>query len=154
MSNQIFVLYHGSNCTDGLGSKYAAWKGMKRRVNSPGIYDSNYKNVTYHPDQEKWENFDKDVPDPPLPNLTLDRIDNKGNYVPGNVRWATTAEQNRNKSNNRYVTINGRTQLYVDWCRELGINQKTVASRLRRGIKIEDALLTPVDVSKRNKRSL
>lgn len=31
------------------------------------------------------------------PGYTLDRIDNDGNYEPGNVRWATYAEQNANR---------------------------------------------------------
>ena len=47
------------------------------------------------------------VGQPPTANHTLDRIDNKKGYYPGNVRWATPLEQGSNKSNNVFVTYQG-----------------------------------------------
>lgn len=44
-----------------------------------------------------FESFLADVGYPPDPLLTLDRIDNDGDYAPGNVRWATRAEQRLNQ---------------------------------------------------------
>ena len=41
--------------------------------------------------------FAQDVGEPPFPKATLDRVDNDGDYRPGNVRWATRAEQSRNQ---------------------------------------------------------
>lgn len=41
--------------------------------------------------------FAQDVGEPSFPKATLDRIDNDGDYRPGNVRWATYSEQNRNR---------------------------------------------------------
>lgn len=50
---------------------------------------------------ERWRNsfadFYADMGDPPGPGYSLDRIDNNGNYEPGNVRWATLAEQRKNQ---------------------------------------------------------
>lgn len=46
---------------------------------------------------ESFEVFLADVGERPSPELSLDRIDNDRGYWPGNVRWATGSEQNRNR---------------------------------------------------------
>lgn len=54
---------------------------------------------------DRWQKFDlflADMGERP-PGMTIDRIDNDGNYEPGNCRWATPAEQNRDQRKRKEV---------------------------------------------------
>ena len=77
-------------------------------------------------------------------NLTLDRIDNDGNYCPDNCRWITNKEQQSNKSDNHLITYNGRTQTITQWAKELGISGKSFEKRIRVWKDVEKAIETPV----------
>jgi hypothetical protein len=65
----------------------------------------------------------------PGPEYSLDRIDGAKKYEPGNVRWATRAEQARNKKSTVYITHNGVTLCATDWAISLGVCPSTVLRR-------------------------
>ena|SRR6185437_8936275 len=94
---------------------------------------------------ERWlhslENFVADMGLRPSLKHSIDRIDNNGNYEPGNCRWATDVEQCRNRRSNRVITFNGRTACTAEWADILGINQQIIKDRLRRGWTEADALM-------------
>lgn len=85
--------------------EYQTWKDMRYRCLKESHADyCNYgaRGITVC---ERWRdnfwNFYADMGPKPARGYTLDRIDNNGNYEPGNCRWATYSEQNRNKRPSR-----------------------------------------------------
>ncbi len=80
-----------------------------------------------------------------MKGLSLERINNNGNYCKENCRWATATEQNRNKRSNRFLTYNGETRLLIDWAKIYNLSWDTLDARLKRlGWSVEKALTTPL----------
>ena len=74
-------------------------------------------------------------------SLTLDRIDNDGNYCPENCRWADTITQRRNSRRMKYITIGNETKCLKDWCEYYGIKAPALFNYARKySIPIEESL--------------
>lgn len=84
--------------------------------------------------------------------LTLDRIDNEGNYCPENCRWADKFTQSNNKRTNTFLEFDGKKQTVANWAREQGISPEVLYDRIERDWPIEDILQTPVRVTPKFKR--
>lgn len=82
-----------------------AWAAMKQRCLNPKnkrYADYGGRGITVHPDWVRsFERFFADVGPRPSPTHSLNRIDNNAGYEPGNVAWATRAEQRYNRRNTR-----------------------------------------------------
>lgn len=115
-----------SRCLNKLDHKYFMYGGRGITVCDLWIHD--------------FSQFCNDVGPRPGPEYSLDRIDNDGNYSPGNVRWATNKMQCNNKRNNRFLTYNSITLTVQQWSERLGIKRSTIAVRLMKGWPIEKAL--------------
>ena len=79
---------------------------------------------------ELFESYKKHVDKYGEKNTTLDRIDPKGNYEKGNVRWATVLEQANNKRSNVYYIINGQKKSLSEWCRYFKRDYSVVINRI------------------------
>ncbi len=116
---------------------YNCWYGIKQRCYKPNfIYYRHYGGRGITMDQ-RWQadfaEFVKDAGLPPAKGYDLDRINNNGNYEPGNVRWVTHRENLKNMRSNRPVTIDGVTKLSSEWADQAGISRPAFFRRLEAG---------------------
>jgi hypothetical protein len=74
---------------------------------------------------------------------SIDRIDNARGYEPGNCRWATHAENARNKRHHQRLTVDGTTHLVVEWAELTGIHVETLRARIRKGVEPSRVVLPP-----------
>ena len=141
---------HGDACPDNTTRLYKIWRTMKTRCLNPSF--AKYKDyggrgikicddwVDNYSAFKEWA-----INNGYADNLSIDRIDNNGNYEPNNCKWSTGKEQCRNRRTNHLITYNGKTQCLTDWAEELGINRMVLFARINnRHWTIERAFTTPV----------
>lgn len=117
---------------------YTAWENMKTRCYNPNDdFYADYGGRGIKVCDEWLDDFTSfykwSMENGYKSHLTIDRIDNNGDYSPDNCRWVDLKTQGRNKRNNVQVTINGETKTLSEWAESEGINQKTLFTRYYRG---------------------
>lgn len=124
---------------------YQAWKNMRNRCSDPKLPAwSNYGGrgiKVCDAWRDSFETFYADVGDPPGPSYSIDRINNDGNYEPGNVRWANRSQQNKNTRADNAGTSNAHAKLTDDDVRYIR------ASTAKRSVLAEMFGLAPTYIS-------
>lgn len=126
--------------------EHKSWSGMIHRCNN-----KSHKNYDRYGGRgiavcERWlgpsgfENFYADMGPKPTRLHSIDRINNDGNYEPGNCRWATMREQQGNKRNNIMLTIGGETMNVADWARKLNLPPKRIYQWVSKGVNYQEKM--------------
>jgi len=125
---------HGLAARGQQHSLYVLWSSMMNRCNNPSNKDYELyggRGITVCERWHHFPNFIDDMGARPSKRHSLDRYpDKNGNYEPGNVRWATDAQQTRNRRNT--MLINGVP--LQDIADKTQISPRTLKSRLRYGM--------------------
>lgn len=141
---------HGRSRT----TEYSTWASMKQRCLDPNRdayagYGGRGIRVC-----DRWissfEAFLADMGEKPSRRYSIERIDNDGNYEPGNCRWATKTEQARNRRPARFdgrdhplarlITVGGVTDSLAGWAKRVGLTRRAIAHRLKKGWSEERAV--------------
>jgi hypothetical protein len=149
--HQCAVKKHGQSHTPTWNS----WQSMNDRC----AYFKKDLNKRYYGDRgitvcERWRGRDgfvhflADMGERP-PGLTLDRIDNNGNYEPNNCRWITMHEQARNKRNTVRMQTPWGVMPMADAAAKVGLTRQLVWWRLKTGCSDYEALGLSATVGER-----
>lgn len=127
-------------------SAYSSWLAMKKRCYSKShvAYDRyGGKGIvvcTRWLGEPGFRNFLEDMGERPSQFHTLDRINNDGNYEPGNCRWSTKSEQAYNRKPKILLSAFGESLTIQKWSERFGVTPNAIHYRIRKGWDIERAV--------------
>lgn len=126
---------------------YNCWSSMMARCGNPKAQSFPHYGGRGIKVCGRWRlfvNFFADMGTKPSSVMSIERIDNNGDYEPGNCRWADAVEQHNNTRVNVRLTYNGETQTIAQWARVFGLRTDTLWRRLRSAWDFDRAFKTPV----------
>jgi hypothetical protein len=121
---------------------YHVWHAMIRRCTSSSDHSYPHYGGRGISVCQQWLTFSGFLHDMgiPPPSMSLERKDNNGPYSPENCIWADKNQQMNNTRRNRRIVFQGQNLTLAQWAKVTGIHRTTIASRLRRGLSVQDAL--------------
>lgn len=135
---------HGEASGHRKTKEYVAWTHAKARCHNPKHpYYQWYgaRGISMCPEwREDYSKFLADM-GPRPEGCSLDRVNNDGNYEPGNCRWVSMKEQSRNKRSNIVITFEGQEMIASDWEKKFGVRKDYISKRLRNGMNMKDIVI-------------
>ena len=138
---------HGATKNGKWTKTYRIWHNMKQRCFNKNNQDyATYagRGITIC---DRWRNsfqsFLSDMGECPQ-GMSIDRIDNDGNYEPGNCRWATQKMQMNNYSKNVYISYKGEKLHISVWAKRIGMSTETLQNRYNYGWSTERMMTQPL----------
>jgi hypothetical protein len=133
--------------------EWISWTSMRQRCHCEsaiGFHNYGGRGIKVC---ERWmnsfENFYADMGNRPE-GMSLDRIDNDGDYCPDNCKWSSHVEQGANQRTNRFIEHDGERLTLAQWSRRTGLSKHTIRRRLIKGWSIEKTLNTPLHATRKN----
>lgn len=126
------MIRHGHTKGGKRSGAFSTWVHLRERCEKESNHLYKYYGAKGISICDRWrlfENFYADMGDRPA-GMSLDRINNAGNYEPSNCRWATRKEQMRNMCRNRILSVNGISMTLAEAADRFGISVATIWARL------------------------
>lgn len=100
-----------------ITNTYHVWRGLRDRCRNKrnpkwAIYGG--RGITFSSRWDDFLTFQRDMGERPTLQHSIERIDNNGDYEPGNCKWATKKEQVRNRRSSRFVDVDGVRMHVID----------------------------------------
>ena len=138
---KIRLTTHGKNRTH----LHNVWKAMRKRCSNVNNKDYCRYGGRGIKVCDEWQNdflsFERwAINNGYIEGLTIDRVNNDGNYEPNNCRWVTHKDQCNNRCNSICITHNNESHSLSEWADLLNIKYSTLYSRYKKGWDAERIL--------------
>jgi hypothetical protein len=124
--------------------EYQAWKAIKARCNNPK--SKPYKGYggrgikLHEPWNQSFQSFFDYIGERPSKKHSIERINNNGNYEPGNVIWSIQKQQSNNRRSNKIISYKGESMTMSQWCDKLNLPYGRISKRISKyGWSVERA---------------
>lgn len=136
---------HGDAKVGQVTRLHSIWRGIKKRCNPSS---KPYSNARYAGRGielcDEWKDYgvfkEWALSNGYSDELSIERLDNDGNYSPDNCIWADKKTQARNRRTTRRIEIRGETKPLAEWLEITGITRSAYSMRLYRGQTPQKAL--------------
>ena len=135
MNARGIAFSHGAYINGKETPEHYIWRGMLARCQNKNAKDYPRYGALGVVVCPRWLSFDlffEDMGERPAADLQIDRYPNTfGNYEPGNCRWATRSEQQRNKRNTRLHAWEEENICLIEWANRAGISKQLALYRVK-----------------------